>query len=64
MAFSLVRSLVKHTLKHVADGLTGGLIPIGSIAADVFEEWSKKDKPASPLERRNHWHVQAQRQFH
>jgi serine/threonine protein kinase len=54
MGFSLVQSLVKFTVKHVGDGLTGGFIPIGSIAVDVYEEWCKNAAvpggpvPASP----------------
>ena len=39
MAFSLIRSLVKNTIKHLGNGLTGGLIPVGSIGASVYEEW-------------------------
>jgi uncharacterized protein YegL len=47
MGFSLVGSLVKFTIKHVGDGLTGGLIPIGSIAVDVYEEWRKNADPSA-----------------
>ncbi len=39
MAFSFVRSLVKHTLEHGGNALGGGIVPIGSIASGVFEDW-------------------------
>ena len=54
MAFSLVRSLVKHTLKFGGDALGGGVVPIGSIASAVYEEWcasaekAAKDQAPSP----------------
>jgi serine/threonine protein kinase len=48
MAFSLVRSLVKHTLKYGGNALGGGIVPIGSIASAVYVEWCKSgDKSAS-----------------
>ncbi len=46
MGFSLVPSLVKVVIRCVGDGLTGGLIPIGSIAVGVYEELLKGDGPA------------------
>jgi hypothetical protein len=47
MAFSFVRSLVKHTLKHGGNALGGGVVPIGSIAAAVYQEWcASGEKPA------------------
>src|SRR5262245_3603446 len=39
MAFSFVRSLVKHTLKYGGNALGGGVVPIGSIASAVYQEW-------------------------
>jgi serine/threonine protein kinase len=39
MAFSFVRSLVKHTLKHGGNALGGGIVPIGSIASAIYVEW-------------------------
>src|SRR5262245_49554993 len=48
MGYSLVRSLVKNTLKYVGDGLTGGIIPVGSIAAGMFEDWCESKPEASP----------------
>jgi hypothetical protein len=50
MPFSLTRSLVKHALKHVGDLLGSGIVPIGSIAAGVFEDWadSEPHTPPSP----------------
>jgi serine/threonine protein kinase len=56
MAFSLVRSLVKHTLKHGGDALGGGIVPIGSIASAVYGDWCKsgdksaKNQPPPPAE--------------
>src|SRR5262245_38474852 len=41
MAFSLVRSLVKNTIKYGGDALGGGIVPIGSIASAIFEEWNQ-----------------------
>jgi formylglycine-generating enzyme required for sulfatase activity len=46
MSFSLVRSLVKNTLKHIGDGLTGGVIPVGTIGAGIYEEWCNSETPA------------------
>jgi serine/threonine protein kinase len=47
MAFSLVRSLVKHTLKYGGNALGGGVVPIGSIASAVYQEWcASGEKPA------------------
>jgi hypothetical protein len=39
MAFSFVRSLVKHTLKYGGNALGGGIVPIGSIASAIYLEW-------------------------
>jgi hypothetical protein len=39
MAFSFVRSLVKHTLKQGGNALGGGIVPIGSIASAIYVEW-------------------------
>jgi serine/threonine protein kinase len=39
MAFSFVRCLVKHTLRCGGDALGGGIVPIGSIASAVYEDW-------------------------
>src|SRR4051812_1643407 len=39
MAFSFVRSLVKHTLEHGGNALGGGIVPIGSIASAIYVEW-------------------------
>jgi hypothetical protein len=41
MAFSFVRSLVKHTLSHVGNALGGGIVPIGSIAYSIYVDWSR-----------------------
>ena len=46
VAFSLVRSLVKHSLKGI-DSLTGGLVPVGSIAAGVYVDWCTGNSDAS-----------------
>jgi hypothetical protein len=51
LGFSLIESLVKFTLKHVGDGLTGGMLPVGSIAVDVYEDWCRSiAPPAAPVE--------------
>src|SRR5262245_33871087 len=47
MAFSLVRSLVKHTLKFGGNALGGGVVPIGSIASAVYEEWCASGEKAA-----------------
>ena len=50
MGFSLLHSLVKHTIKFVGDGLTGGIVPVGSIAVAVYEEWCKSEIPGGAAE--------------
>src|SRR6516164_10856452 len=47
MAFSFVRSLVKHTLKHGGNALGGGIVPIGSIASAVYVEWCESGDKAA-----------------
>jgi serine/threonine protein kinase len=48
MAFSFVRSLVKHTLEHGGNALGGGIVPIGSIASAIYAEWCESgEKPAN-----------------
>ncbi len=47
MAFSFVRSLVKHTLKHGGNALGGGIVPIGSIASAVYDDWCKSGEKAA-----------------
>ncbi|MBA4063978.1 MAG: hypothetical protein C0501_09755 [Isosphaera sp.] len=40
MAFSLVRSLVRHSLRYFGDTFVGwGVVPVGSIAAAVYDDW-------------------------
>lgn len=39
MAFSFVQSLVRHSLRYVGDMLGGGVVPVGSIAAAIFDDW-------------------------
>ena len=46
MAFSFLRSLVKHTLKYGGNALGGGVVPIGSIASAVYVEWSESGDKA------------------
>src|SRR5262245_8226066 len=45
MPYSFIRSLVKNTLKYGGNALTIGIcgapVPVGSIAAAVFDEWCK-----------------------
>jgi hypothetical protein len=42
MAFSLIRSLVRHALRHIGDKVIGcGVVPVGSIAAGVYDDWCK-----------------------
>jgi hypothetical protein len=48
MAFSLVRCLVKYSLKYVGDSLGGGIIPIGSIASGMFDDWCQADRNKTP----------------
>jgi serine/threonine protein kinase len=57
MAFSLIRSLVRHTLRCIGDKLTVGIIPIGSIAASVFDEWCDSEAAVPVTE--GHRHVPA-----
>jgi serine/threonine protein kinase len=44
MASWLLQSLVKNTIKYVGDGVTGGIIPIGSIASGMYEDWCRSSK--------------------
>jgi hypothetical protein len=48
MPFSFVRCLVKYTLKFGGDALGGGIVPIGSIASSIFEEWCGDRQEAPP----------------
>jgi serine/threonine protein kinase len=56
MAFSFVRSLVRIVLRCGGDALGGGIIPIGSFASAIYEEWrapgkqSAKDQPPPATE--------------
>jgi Protein kinase domain len=59
MAFSFVRSLVKHSLRCIGDSLGGGIVPVGTIASAVFDDWcsttpkakdSHPDAPPLPSE--------------
>jgi hypothetical protein len=47
MAFSFVRSLVKHTLKHGGNALGGGIVPIGSIASAIYVEWCESGEKSA-----------------
>jgi hypothetical protein len=47
MAFSFVRSLVKHTLEHGGNALGGGIVPIGSIASGIYQEWCESGEKAA-----------------
>src|SRR5436305_13665939 len=45
MSFSFIQSLVRHSLKHVGNALGGGIVPIGSIASGIFDDWHSSGKP-------------------
>jgi serine/threonine protein kinase len=46
--FSFVGSLVKNAVKHLGDRLLGGgLVPFGSIAVGVYEEWTQSNQCAN-----------------
>ena len=47
MAFSFVRSLVKHTLEHGGNALGGGIVPIGSIASAIYVEWRESGEKSA-----------------
>ena len=47
MAFSFVRSLVKHTLEHGGNALGGGIVPIGSIASGIYVEWCESGEESA-----------------
>src|SRR5947209_7770359 len=47
MAYSFVRSLVKHTLEHGGNALGGGIVPIGSIATAIYLEWCASGQKAA-----------------
>jgi serine/threonine protein kinase len=47
MAFSFVRSLVKIVLRCGGDLLGGGIVPIGSFASAIYEEWRHPGAPSA-----------------
>jgi serine/threonine protein kinase len=47
MAFSFVRSLVKIVLRCSGDALGGGVVPIGSIAHAIYDEWRSPGQPSA-----------------
>jgi hypothetical protein len=47
MAFSFVRSLVKIVLRCGGDALGGGVVPIGSFADAIYEQWRSSGQPSA-----------------